>query len=224
MLTLLLMSAAYLTYIYVDGNDPDWAVVTMSITQISASGLIIFLLLIFAERGTNEQRLREKSKDFMENMITSSINENELTSSNGMKTPLKCEILHSDGPLVRFYKIYAEGNEKNHMTFSLLFNLKRFALYLYLPKTTKMFKNLKDAEDYFAHGMTIARGIGYSCSITESHEEFFGQRCYMLAFTQETLSDDFIDKPINKLFYAQDISLMLKWYLSQRIAGKIDFL
>lgn len=224
-LGLILASASYFTFFYVEaGNSSDWVIVTMSIAQLAASALIVFMLLIYAERGTNEKRLREKSRDFMQNLVLKAMTDNVLTGRNGEKIAINAKIVDTDGPLFCYYRLWPENDPKNHLTVGMVFNLKRFAVYLYLPSKSKMLKTIKDAEDYFKHGMSISEDVGYKCHISESYEGFFEQRCLILSFSQENLPEDFIDKPINKLFYAQDISQMLKWYLAQRVAAKVDFL
>lgn len=223
-LLMILGSALYFTYFYVqEAKNSDWVIVSLSIAQISSSGLVLFLLLIYAERGSSVKLLRSKSEEFIKVLIPRAFDENAIILKDET-VALKAEVIASYGPLFHFYKIYAEKDPSKALRMGLVFNLRRLAVYLYLPKNGKHFKDQKEVEAYFEHGFKITESVGYSCSVTESTEPFFNQRCYILAFTHENLGNEFIDKPTDKLFFAQDISEMVKWYLSQEIAGDLDFL
>jgi hypothetical protein len=189
---LVMMSVAiYFTFTYAQSeSDADWVILSFSFAQLAATGLILFILLIFSERHSNEKILKEKSDDFTEVLFPRAL------QANGVKV----NIAKRDGPLMRYYKI--EQNDVS-MTIGFLFNLKRFALNLYLSKSTDQFKTLDDIQDYFAHGFDIAESIGYNCSLAENDDPYLQQRCYTLTFMQENLSDDFLGKPIDKLFFAQ---------------------
>jgi hypothetical protein len=60
--------------------------------------------------------------------------------------------------------------------------------------------------------------------LAENDDPYLQQRCYTLTFMQENLSDDFLGKPIDKLFFAQDMAQMISWYLSQQQSGELKFL
>lgn len=224
-MVMILGASIYFTYYYMSrGDNPDWVIVTLSAAQISASGLMIFVLLIFAERHTNEKVLKKQVEHYTQTMLPEAIKANSVASEDNKSIFMNVKYKGQYGPLLHQYKVFLDTHPKDGITFSFLFNLKRFTVYLYLSLDDKKFKSLEDVEQHFAHGFKVARSLGYICDVAESEEGFIGKRCYVLSFTQSELGDEFTSKPVDKLFFAQDISEMLKWYLTQKVNGGLKLL
>lgn len=221
MLSLLLVSGVVFTFHYIGAEGmEDWILVSITSAQVAASGLTAVLLIMYSSRSISTKGLEEKTEIFLSKLVPEQIRK---ISSASKDTTWKIDThIVERSPILYSYRVVvADGNKNFEMSFSMLLNVKRLAIYVYIDAHNFDLDRVKQVLGYT---IEVSEGVGYTCSFNTSYEERFSKKSHMVAFVNEGLGEDFLTNSYSQLFFLNDITMLIRSFLLYQNRNEIEML
>jgi hypothetical protein len=197
--------------IFVFMHQPDretYVLTAMALAQVSASGLIIVLIVFYSRReiGTggirkrNDSVLAKELPEALENM-----NHHPFFGKDYSKpVPVKCH--HIPGDVIARYEITLNNAL---LRMSVTFNVKRLVVIYYFPAESEdMAARLEEELENVING---AINAGYQAKMRFTASGYSdGAKYHTLYLYNNLLPDDFLLDPLQKLYWLTDISIMTR--------------
>jgi len=234
-LSLALVTALAVVVHYMDhGGRESWVLVAISLAQISASGLVIALIVFFSQRDANLAVLRSRIRDFLLHALPGGLLIIDCTPpqearwqpgrrwmpkawrGNKVDTRVRIRLRYTPGGIESLYFIKAQGRT---LVLRAQVNMGEVIFTLHLPAATQSEMEARKKQLEWALSR-LTEVSGYRQDWYFSVESF-DNRPYATVFLTRNFGPDFLDDNRLMLFVANDLALNLRGLLKDCIANGI---
>ncbi|WP_375689368.1 hypothetical protein [Pseudooceanicola sp. LIPI14-2-Ac024] len=218
-LTSTLALAVYFTWRYAETAKETWVLVSLSLGQISASGLAIALLVFFSEKDIGALGVKVKADEFLARTLPGTLVfigypiaaekpwsdarfSRRLIRDNQRKSATKIAIRHNSGEPFAFYRVRSADGD---VIMRCQLNVGEITVSYYVPADRPEAVDEIRAKLEWATSRYTDIG-GYTASWYFSQEAFDG-RTYVSVHLSRDFDATFLDNERAKLQVAQDIAL-----------------
>lgn len=196
-----------------DGYE-TYLLTSIALAQVSSSGLVFILVIFYSRKELGVRGLKSKSDNFLQRELVESLRKMDWHDRFGPKSAnlLKVSVTHESGALICAYTIEVPNAK---LCVRLVFNVRRIVVIYLLDSDSGTYG---DVELAFEPTISGAQSAGYTVAIRQKVDPpYGGPKVTSLTFYNETLKEDFLLDPLERLFWSQDISLMTRDVLIQGI-------
>ena len=220
-LSLLLVSGIFFTFYYIEMEGmTDWILVSITSSQVAASGLTAVLLIMYSSRSISTGGLESRTEKFLAESVPAKIKKTP-SANDGDPWVVNVSIIERSSILYGYKVVVKNGDEEFGMTFSMLLNVKRLAVYIFVDAETIDSESIKKKIEYTVN---ISENVGYKCSLNTSYEERFCKTAHMVAFVHESIGEDFLTNSYSQLFFLNDVMMLIRSFLLLEGRGEIKLL
>lgn len=217
-LFLTLSIALYVTYYYLGSGRETWILASLGVAQVTASGLVVVLLVFFSERDASVERLQVRTDFFLLRTLPRALVFIDFPLStakdwrkgkfsirrmrrNRRNSPTRIDVIHSSGNCEAYYRIKALGEK---ITLRVQLNVSELTVSYYFP--SKDSNDIGEIKNKMAWAISRYTDIGkYIASWYFSTEKFDG-KTYISVHLAKEFSPDFLEKEAEKLKFSQDVT------------------
>lgn len=234
-LSLALTTALAVVLYYIDhGGRENWVLVAISLAQISASGLVIALIVFFSQRDANLAVLRSRIRDFLllslprGLLIIDCAPPQEARWQPGKswmpkawrgsepQSRVKIRLTYTPGGIDSLYFIEARGRT---LLLRAQVNMGEVIFTLHLPAATQAeMEERKQQLEWALSRLTEVSGYRQDWYFSV---EAFDNRPYATVFLTRNFGADFLDDNRLMLFVANDLALNMRGLLKECIERNI---
>jgi len=196
-----------------DGFE-TYLLTAIALAQVSSSGLVFVLVVFYSRKELGVRGLIAKSDIFLEKEVQNRLLKMDWHDKLGpsRKEGLKLATTHHKDALICTYDIEVPNGR---LCMRLVFNVRRLVVIYFLEGRQG---TIEDIETAFEPTISGALSAGYKVTTRiEVAGPFGSTKAASMTFYNETLKEDFLLDPLERLFWSQDISLMTRDVLIQGI-------
>ncbi len=212
--------AAY--YVGQEGRQ-DWILVSMSLAQAAASGLVLGLVVFFSERDVNVRGLRQRCELFLQKTVPDSLLlvdyplEGFSGSGRSMQAPTlreirrktgtRVEVAHSRGDVSAFYRVHAL-DEVLHMLVKV--NVWEVVVSYYFPVSgAEEGERVRESMNWAFQGFTQLDSFAMNWNVDQQSFDDSGTVYAGFHFKKE-YGREFLEDERSKMFLAQMVTALTR--------------
>lgn len=227
LLILCVVISTYFVVNYIGKNNTDVLVIGLSLTQVSASALIILLIAFYSEQNITPKRLEYAAKDFVEVILPNAFGDLDFETQDFReysskllnqkfftKTRVKIS-KHSRNSAL--YKIEAKGSS---IMMFVKVNVKSLLVIYFVPiligqSTEEVKHKLKNCFD-------TTSNLGYNVLYYNTIFSNFDGLEYTEIAVMKNVESNFLINPFEKVHYSQDVCSMTHSFILESQRQKIQ--
>jgi len=197
----------------------DWILLSLSMAQITATALVISMVLIFGEREANLTFLVSKTERLLLKQLPAVLE--RIEDSNGHKP--KVQVSKMNNIFGANYRLDTPGVATKMW---VGFNVDRIIIAYFLP-ARQASETMRETFRYTFGG---AESVGYKVNYEEATIKDSGERIISIWCTWPAIQDsshlstELLSNPEKKLFIIQDIAMMTQSFIRTAERNSVDIL
>lgn len=200
-----LLTATYLVFHYTaKGDMTDHTLSALAVAQLAATGLVISFILFFSERELSATLLLKKTDGFLEKDLLNAFQRITVKEDDGDILPVNAKILDKADCIDQFGRVFDLSSPKQTLRMWVGLNVNRI-LVLYFTQLPDD-KTPEQVGEEFMITFSGAKSVGYNVDYLSA--KFPGENIVCIRASCILGDDDFLGKPSQKLFWANDVALM----------------
>lgn len=224
-LSILVLTAALIvafSAVYVFMHQPEretYVLTAMALAQVAASGLILVLIVFYSRREVGMNGMRKRNNSVLSEELPQALGNMARHSVFGedytKPMPVKCSYV--PGEVMAGYEITLKNAT---LRMRVTFNVKRMVVIYYFPaQGPGTEQKLEEALESVIGGAVNA---GYDAKVRFHNEDYTDGKNYNLLYLyNNSLPDDFLLDPLQKLYWLTDVAVMTRSILIETIRQKI---
>lgn len=215
-----LLISFYAILVFINQTDRETYVLTaMALAQISASGLVLLLIVFYSRREVGMKGIVSKNDLFLSKELPEALKKisRHHVFDWSVRKSISLKVDHVPGELLAFYELKVKHSV---IRMSVSFNVRRMVVIYHFPSPES--GDLDHLEQIFETVISGAKNAGYDFAIRVSNFGYTdGSQYNTLYFYCNNLPDDFLLDPLQKLYWVNDVSLMTRSVLIDTIKHAI---
>lgn len=202
-----LLAAIFIALKYVgEAKYPDWILISMSVAQISASGLAASLILFFSQRSIDIGGLVHRSDVYLTSEVPDGVKRLESLgrAHEGKLADVTMRVVHAKGS---YGAIYIGAIDKMKFRFRVTLNVNSLTALFYISEN--VLEQKEPIETLFEDFYRVAKRGGYSVDIQEEVEEFDKQNSLNI-YAYKDFGEGFLHDTEKRLASVQQVAHMLR--------------
>jgi len=210
-----LAGAGYLAWWYTTlGGRDGWVLLAMSIVQLSLTFLAVLVGLSFSERDVGSDALLRRGEDWFHKNLAGSLARlyvplaGSPRGERGFETPCEVALEVSPSKLKANIRVAVKEMPALRLDMVVFLNVKVLSVFVAIPLTQPV--NAANVKDHFTLTLQGAETIGWRTSVALYEQETHGVVPHAMLCLYVDVGDEFLTKPADRLYWAQDIALMVR--------------
>lgn len=204
--------------------DRDIVNAAVSLLQVAATGLLLLIAVAFSERDANVQVLMRRNEQWLTKLLPQALGGigapigGTPYARQSDDTPMIVTVRPGRNRVIADFTVMPQGSPHLQLSISVFLNVRKISVFAYVPFDDK--QSFEMLEKALAFTLDGARTVGYT-GIIQKADSAFDQGNRLVIALYVDVGADFLSRPTDGLYWAQDVALFVRSMIFQAWRSEI---